>query len=117
MPKTSASTPNSNRDTGSWRRTAILWSAIPRVWQKTDAPWRFCHSWQSLAARQTRAMETNTVVETLVTIAALGGLAAPIAVLLERSHRRERREHGVRPPWAPWGPGPPAADTPPVPPE
>ena len=44
-------------------------------------------------------MDTNTVVETLVTIAALGGLAAPIAVLLERSHRRERREHGVRTSW------------------
>src|ERR671913_2171925 len=95
MPKTSASTPNSKRDTGSWRRTAILWSAIPRVWQKSDAPWRFCHSWQIIAARQTRAMDTNTGVETLVTIAALGGLAAPIAVLLERSHRRERRGHGA----------------------
>ena len=44
-------------------------------------------------------MDTNTVVETLVTIAALGGLAAPIAVLLERSHRRDRREHGVRTSW------------------
>jgi chloramphenicol 3-O-phosphotransferase len=44
-------------------------------------------------------MDTNTLIETLVTIAALGGLAAPVAVLLERSHRRERREHGVRTSW------------------
>ncbi|HZB66850.1 MAG TPA: hypothetical protein VE503_05470 [Ornithinibacter sp.] len=56
-------------------------------------------------------MDTNTVVETLVTIAALGGLAAPIALLLERSHRRERREHGVRTSWTSWAAGPHDADT------
>ena len=49
-------------------------------------------------------MDTNTALETLITIAALGGLAAPIAILLERSHRRERREHGIRTSWTASGP-------------
>ena len=44
-------------------------------------------------------MDTNTIIETLTTVAALGALAAPIVVLLERSHRRERREHGIRTSW------------------
>ena len=49
-------------------------------------------------------MDTNTIIETLTTVAALGALAAPIVVLLERSHRRERREHGIRTSWTATGP-------------
>jgi hypothetical protein len=41
-------------------------------------------------------MDTTTTIETFATIVALGGLAAPVAILLERSHRRDRREHGLR---------------------
>ena len=41
-------------------------------------------------------MDTSSSIETIATIVALGGLAAPVAILLERSHRRDRREHGLR---------------------
>ena len=44
-------------------------------------------------------MDMNTAVDTIVTLAALGGIAVPLAVLMERSHRRERREHGARTTW------------------
>ena len=73
---------------------------MPPVWQKIDAQWHHCQWWQRVDDRQTYAMDTNTAFETLATILALGGLAAPIAVLLERSHRRARRDHGVRTSWS-----------------
>jgi hypothetical protein len=43
-------------------------------------------------------MDTNSTLETIVTIAALGGLVAPVAYLIERTNRRERRAHGARTP-------------------
>jgi hypothetical protein len=49
-------------------------------------------------------MDTNTIFETLATVATLGALATPIVLLLERSHRRERREHGIRTTWTTSGP-------------
>ena len=44
-------------------------------------------------------MNTTSTLETILTIAAIGGLAAPIAYLVERTHRRDRREHGARTTW------------------
>ncbi|HEU5241591.1 MAG TPA: hypothetical protein VFU25_06230 [Ornithinibacter sp.] len=44
-------------------------------------------------------MNTNSIAETIAIIAALGGLAAPVAYLMERTHRRDRREHGIRTTW------------------
>ena len=44
-------------------------------------------------------MDTNSTLETIVTIAALGGLVAPVAYLIERTNRRERHEHGARTTW------------------
>ena len=49
--------------------------------------------------RQTRAMNTHSTLETVLTFAAIGGLAAPVAYLMERTNRRERREHGARTTW------------------
>ena len=46
-------------------------------------------------------MDTNSTLETILTIAALGGLVAPVAYLMERTNRRERREHGIRTTWMP----------------
>ncbi|HYN66559.1 MAG TPA: hypothetical protein VES93_06690 [Ornithinibacter sp.] len=45
-------------------------------------------------------MTTNGTLETIATIIAIGGLAAPVAYLIERTDRRERREHGARTTWA-----------------
>ena len=44
-------------------------------------------------------MDTNSTLETILTFAALGGLVAPVAYLMERTNRRERREHGARTTW------------------
>ena len=44
-------------------------------------------------------MDTNSILETIATIAAIGALAAPVAYLMERTHRRDQREHGVRTTW------------------
>ena len=44
-------------------------------------------------------MDTNSTLDTILTIVALGGIAAPIAYLVERTHRRDRREHGARTSW------------------
>ena len=44
-------------------------------------------------------MDTNTALDTFFTLASLGGIAAALGVLMERSHRRERREHGARTTW------------------
>ena len=44
-------------------------------------------------------MDTNNAFEIVTVIAAIVGLAAPEAVLMERTHRRERREHGARTTW------------------
>ena len=49
--------------------------------------------------QQTCAMDTNSTLETIFTFAAIGGLVAPVAYLMERSNRRERREHGARTTW------------------
>jgi hypothetical protein len=46
-------------------------------------------------------MNTTSTLETILTIAALGGLAAPVLYLLERTNRRDRREHGSRTSWIP----------------
>lgn len=48
-------------------------------------------------------MDTNSTLETILTLAALGGLVAPVAYLVERTNRRERREHGARTTWT-WTP-------------
>ncbi|GAA4407305.1 hypothetical protein GCM10023168_23210 [Fodinibacter luteus] len=45
-------------------------------------------------------MDTNSTLETILTLAALGGLVAPVAYLMERTNRRVRREHGARTSWA-----------------
>ena len=45
-------------------------------------------------------MDANSTRETIRTLAAIGGLVAPVAFLMERTNRRERREHGVRTTWA-----------------
>jgi len=52
-----------------------------------------------LIEAQTRAMDTNSTLETIITLAAIGGLVAPVAYLMERTNRRERREHGARTTW------------------
>lgn len=44
-------------------------------------------------------MTTTSILETVATIALAGGIAAPVAYLLERTHRRDRREHGIRTSW------------------
>ena len=44
-------------------------------------------------------MDTNSTLETILTLAAIGGLVAPVAYLMERTNRRERREHGARTTW------------------
>lgn len=44
-------------------------------------------------------MDTNSTLDTILTISALGGIVAPIAYLVERTHRRDRREHGARTSW------------------
>lgn len=44
-------------------------------------------------------MNTTSTLDTILTIVALGGIAAPIAYLVERTHRRDRREHGARTSW------------------
>ena len=46
-------------------------------------------------------MNTTSTLETILTIAAIGGLAAPVVYLLERTNRRDRREHGSRTSWTP----------------
>ncbi len=46
-------------------------------------------------------MNTTSTLDTILTIAALGGIAAPVAYLVERTHRRDRREHGPRTSWTP----------------
>lgn len=46
-------------------------------------------------------MNTTSTLETILTLAALGGLTAPVIYLLERTNRRDRREHGARTSWAP----------------
>ena len=71
------------------------------VWQIIDEHRHTCHSWQDHVEAQTRAMTTNTILESVATIALAGGLAAPIAYLLERTHRRDLREHGRRTSWTP----------------
>lgn len=45
-------------------------------------------------------MDTNSTLETILTLAAIGGLVAPVAYLMERTNRRERREHGARTTWS-----------------
>ncbi len=44
-------------------------------------------------------MNTTSASDVIVAIAAIGGLALPIAYLLERTNRRDRREHGRRTSW------------------
>jgi hypothetical protein len=44
-------------------------------------------------------MNTTSTLETILTLAALGGLTAPVIYLLERTNRRDRREHGARTSW------------------
>ena len=44
-------------------------------------------------------MDTNSTLDTILTISALVGIIAPIAYLVERTHRRDRREHGARTSW------------------
>lgn len=46
-------------------------------------------------------MNTNSALDVIATIAAIGGLALPVAYLLERTNRRDRREHGRRTSWTP----------------
>ena len=52
-----------------------------------------------MVVRQSGAMTMTSTLDTILTIAALGGLAAPVAYLLERTHRRDRHEHGARTSW------------------
>ena len=44
-------------------------------------------------------MNTNSAFDVIATLAAIGGLALPVAYLLERTNRRDRREHGRRTSW------------------
>jgi hypothetical protein len=46
-------------------------------------------------------MDTNSTWDTIVGLVATGALLAPVAYLLERTHRRDRREHGARTSWTP----------------
>ena len=48
-------------------------------------------------------MDTNTTVEIISTLLGIGALLAPVAVLMERTHRRTRREQGTRSSWGPMG--------------
>ena len=46
-------------------------------------------------------MDTNSTLDSLLTLLAVGGVLAPVAYLVERTHRRDRREHGPRTSWTP----------------
>jgi hypothetical protein len=74
---------------------------MERVWQKSDEHRHICHSWQVLVLRQTCAMDTNSTLDSVFGLLATGVLLAPVAYLLERTHRRDRREHGTRTSWSP----------------
>ena len=45
------------------------------------------------------AFATKSILLGFLAGAAIGGLVAPVAYLMERANRRERREHGARTTW------------------
>lgn len=53
-----------------------------------------------MADRQSSAMFTNEILETVLTAAAAGALLTPVIALMERTHRRMSADQGGRIGWS-----------------